>query len=199
MNRLANFRDRARRQAAAVYKALRSTVHRRLHPGRHQRTRAQLRRAPRPRDILVICHGNICRSPYLEAVLRSHLPDITVTSAGFVGPDRSVPEHSLTVAARRGLDLSGHRSRLLTREMLQRAELVVVMDTRQARHLERQLGYDAGRVIIAGDLDPDPGDTRAIRDPWRQSLEVFVDSFARLDRCAATLTAALSGGRPRHQ
>lgn len=186
----------ARRAAAAVYAAMRLQADRLLHARRLRRTTKTVQRAPRPRSMVVVCHGNICRSPYLEGLLRQTLPDIEIRSAGFVGPGRVVPEHSAYIAKRRGIDLRAHRSRLLTPKILRSADLVIVMDARQASNVER-LGFPADRIVIAGDLDPIPG-PRTIFDPWSQPIEAFAASFARLDRCAAALTALLprepSGG-----
>jgi protein-tyrosine phosphatase len=140
----------------------------------------------------VVCHGNICRSPYLEAVLKRALPDLTVTSAGFVGPGRPVPPFSLAVSARRGLDLSEFRSRPLVPTTVRDADLVIVMDARQAHYISAHLGVAPRRIMVAGDLDPIPGTTRAIEDPWRQPIDAYVAAFDRLDRCAATLVRYLA-------
>jgi protein-tyrosine phosphatase len=148
----------------------------------------------RPRSLLVVCHGNVCRSPYLEAVLRRFMPDISVESAGFVGPGRPVPPFALAVGAQRGLDLSTFRSRPLVPAVVRDADLIVVMDGYQARNVERSFGVPRHRVVVAGDLDPMPAETRAIADPWEQPIDAFVSSFDRLDRCAATLVSSLSSG-----
>ena len=145
----------------------------------------------RPRSLLVVCYGNICRSPYLEAVLQRALPDVRVQSAGFFGPGRPVPPFALELGAKRGLDLSTFRSRPLLPTVVRGADLIVVMDAYQARHLERYFGVPRKRIVVAGDLDPMPASTRAITDPWEQPKEVFVSSFNRLDRCAATLVSLL--------
>lgn len=158
---------------------------------RHRALRGRLQRMRRPRRIVVVCYANICRSPYLAALLRRALPDVDVSSAGFTGLGHRVPEHSKTVATQHGIDLSAHRSRLLTGEILLDTDLVVVMDDRQARAIERRFHVPASRIVIAGDLDPLPAETREIRDPWNQSLEVFKSSFARLERCADSLVRLL--------
>ncbi len=174
-----------------AYHAARNLPDRLLHNRRHLSVCLHLSRVERPRRILVVCHGNICRSPYLEAVLIRSLPDIHIASAGFVGPGRPVPAFALEVSAQRGLDLISFRSQLIRPDDLREAELVVVMDERQARHLVVHLGVAKTRIIIAGDLDPTPGSTRAVQDPWNQPREVFASSFDRLDRCAATLITLL--------
>jgi len=179
----------ARALLARTYSRLRLYADRSLHWRRHARVSDAMRKRPRPRTILVVCHGNICRSPYLAAVLRRALRDVEIVSAGFVGPGRPVPEHSVVIGQRKGLDLAAHRSQLLTPDHLKRADLVLVMDTRQAWLVQR-LGYAADRVVVAADLDPVPG-RRVITDPWGKSLDVFEASFKRLDRAANHLAAVL--------
>ena len=175
------------RYLKAAYIWIRNTPDRILHKRRHREARERLIQLQTVRTILVVCHGNICRSPYLEAVLRRQLPAVSVTSAGLVGPDRPVPKNSLVVTAERGLDLSTFRSRPLSHANARETDLVVVMDPSQARHMTRMFGVSPKRLIVAGDLDPVKDGTRAIQDPWRQSLQVFRASFDRLDRCAATI------------
>ena len=139
----------------------------------------------------------MCRSPFMAALLQQWMPDVEISSAGFATPGRSVPEHAKTVAAGRGLDLSSHRSRAITREMVVGATLVVVMDARQAGYVGRALASSDPRVIVAGDLDPLNRDPRGIRDPWREPLQVFQTSYARLERCAAVLASELADKRVR--
>jgi protein-tyrosine phosphatase len=183
----------------AVYRWVRYMPDRMLHRRRHREARERLLRLQTVRSILVVCHGNICRSPYLEAVLRREMPAVSVTSAGLVVPDRPVPTNSLAVSAERGLDLSAFRSRPLSSVNAREIDLVIVMDPDQGHHLSRMFGVSPKRIIVAGDLDPMKAKTRAIRDPWRQSLKVFRASFDRLDRCAATIATlmpyARHGGR----
>jgi protein-tyrosine-phosphatase len=124
-------------------------------------------------------------------VLQRALPDLAVTSAGFFGSDRPVPEIALILSSERGLDLSGFRSRPLTQSTVGGADLVIVMDSYQARQFEKRFPTNRGRIVIAGDLDPRFDASRSITDPWNRSRDVFDASFDRLDRCAATLVSLL--------
>jgi protein-tyrosine-phosphatase len=108
-------------------------------------------------------------------------------SAGFFGSDRPVPAIAVALGEKRGLDLSRYRSRPLTQSTVSNADLVIVMDSYQAQQLVRTFPTNRARIVIAGDLDPRFEATRSINDPWNQSSDVFEASFARLDRCAATL------------
>ena len=179
---------------ASVYRGVRNLPDRLLHSRRHFAVRERLSRANRPRRVLVVCHGNICRSPYLQAVLQRELPDVSVTSAGFFGSDRPVPQIAVGLAAERGLNLAQYRSRPVTHAKLHEADLVIVMDSEQANQIARMFTVPRNRIVIAGDLDPVFEGSRSIRDPWNQSLDVFKSSFARLDRCASTMISMLPPG-----
>jgi protein-tyrosine phosphatase len=187
-----DLRSRARQSGLKrMYLTARNLPDRVLHQRRHTSARERILNIDSVTSILVVCYGNICRSPYLEAVLRRELPEVGVTSAGFVAPGRPVPPHALRLASMRGLDLSSHRSSPIGRANVATTDLVIVMDTEQARHIARGYRISPSRIVVAGDLDPVAGPTRAIRDPWGESIEVFGASFDRLDRCAVTLVRIL--------
>ena len=182
----------ARTTVGPAYRWLRRWSDRLAHDGRRRRQLASLAGRGRPRHVLVLCHGNVCRSPYLEVVLRAAMPDVVVESAGFVGPDRPSPELAAEVARARGHDLSAHRSKLVTPAMVQRADFVLVMDEPQMRRVERELHAPASRIVVVGDLDPLPRSPRTILDPWKKPRSAFEQSYGRLDRCAAAFVAAFA-------
>lgn len=167
-----------------------------LHSRRRQSALARLRRL-RPRSVLFICHGNICRSPFAAALFRSLLPPdlasrITSESRGFIGrAGRSSPPAALMAAARRGMDLLPHRSSLITAEALHSADLVVVVSDQQARALYSQARPDA-ELLVLGDLDPLPIRQRTIADPWNREAEEFDACFDRIDRCVRQLVQTLA-------
>jgi protein-tyrosine phosphatase len=161
-----------------------------LHRRRAAGARVQISRAA-PHRILVVCHGNLCRSPYLEARLRSSIPEVEFRSAGFVGSGRPAPATAVSVASARGLELSAHRSKPITQLHVDWAEVVVVMDASQASEIARAFRVKRGRILIAGDLDPDPSAKRGIEDPLNGSAEQYEASFSRLDRCAEELVRIL--------
>jgi protein-tyrosine phosphatase len=172
----------------------RHTPDRLLHPWRRRRAGAQLRDTPAPAAVLMVCHGNICRSPYaagrLQALLATHGLHAAVDSAGFIGPDRPSPRNAVATAATRGIDLKPHRSQLLTQKLIDAAELIVVMEARQAAALSVVFGTVRAPILILGDLDPLPAETRTVRDPALQPRAVFVESYDRIDRCLEALVHA---------
>ena len=146
-----------------------------------------------PRSMLVVCYGNICRSPMAAALFRRALAGtgIEIGSAGFIGPGRGSPPEAVAVAAGAGVDLSGHRSRLLTPDLVRWADLIVVMDAAQQRRVVERFGRSWRDVIVLGDLDPAPIDGRTIRDPVNQTADVFEQCYARIERCVREFTRLL--------
>src|SRR5437870_6657289 len=106
--------------------ALRHFPDRLLHRRRHIAVRDRISTMGRPRTLLILCHGNLCRSPYLQAVIKRALPEMRVESAGFMALGGPAPAFAVTVSARRGIDLSGFRSRPLVQAMVRGADLIVV-------------------------------------------------------------------------
>src|SRR5205823_8868742 len=132
----------------SVYLAAKHLPDRMLHRRRREEARRRVLQLGRVQNILVVCYGNVCRSPYLEAVLRRALPTLNVISAGFVGPGRPVPENSLILAGQRGLNLAEFRSRAISRVNPACYDLVVVMDASQARYLTETFRVWPARIIV---------------------------------------------------
>ena len=82
-------------------------------------------------DILVVCLGNICRSPIGAVLLAAHLEELGVDahvhSAGLLSSGQRVPDHGVAVMAARGYDTTAHRSRRLSAELVGAADLIVAM------------------------------------------------------------------------
>jgi protein-tyrosine phosphatase len=179
-------------------RALGRTVAGALHPWRRARAQARLSAAPPPGTILLICHGNLCRSPYAASVLRRLLPPtasgIRIESAGFIGPHRTPPAEALDVAGARGIDLRRHQSRVVTQGAVTGSDLVVVMEPGQVDAL-RPFGRTKRPVVVLGDLDPRRAIERTIRDPVEQPRMVFAETYDRIDRCLAEVVNTIWGDR----
>jgi protein-tyrosine-phosphatase len=143
-------------------------------------------------NILLVCTGNICRSPLAEALLRRTLEQrgvdgVSVTSAGTGAWDGApASEGAYLVGLERGLDLSGHRARLLTRELVEEADLILTM-ARHHRARVDELGGE-GRVFVLGEYGGREGDEAEVSDPFGGDLDVYRDTCAELE---ALVTAAV--------
>jgi protein-tyrosine phosphatase len=85
-------------------------------------------------QIVVVCTGNICRSPMAEGILRARLSPraaefATVASAGVAAaPGLRASSHSVTVARENDIDIAAHRSRPLTPFLIRTTDLILVME-----------------------------------------------------------------------
>lgn len=185
---------RARPRVVQLLKALRHAPDRLLHAKRRRAALASLRNHRPPATVLVVCNGNIFRSPFAAALLRSALGPhgVRVNSAGFVAPGRPTPPDALAAAAARGIDLSTHRSQLTTSQLVRAADLIVVMDSAQRRAICERFGGHPREVLILGDLDPEAIESRGIEDPVQQLAEVCARVYARIERCGRELVQAVS-------
>jgi len=104
---------------------------------------------------------------------------------------------ALEVAAAQGLDLSKHGSRPIALPVASVSDLIIVMDRAQAAAVRQIFGRADRHVLMLGDLDPEPIDTRAIEDPIDQPKAVYERCYARITRCVRQLVHALPDGDAR--
>jgi low molecular weight protein-tyrosine phosphatase len=165
-----------------------------LHVFRHRAACAAARQSG-VQSILVVCHGNICRSPFAEAVLRRDLggTSVNVLSAGFIGAGRQPPANALLAAAGRGIEMADHRSQLLEPELVRTADLILTMDARQARAIRERFGKLQAQVVLLGDFDSGSPNQRTILDPVDMPVDVFDSVYQRIERCVAVLASTMLG------
>jgi protein-tyrosine phosphatase len=89
-------------------------------------------------EILLLCTANVCRSVMAQAMLSARLAargvSVPVASAGMLGSGRQPPAEVISVMAARGIDVTHHRSRLVTSDDLARADLILGMSREHVRH-----------------------------------------------------------------
>jgi protein-tyrosine phosphatase len=127
-------------------------------------------------NILVVCVGNVCRSPIGEALLAREFPQLKVWSAG-LGALVGEPADPLAteVAASNGLDLSAHRAQQITSWMCQAADLILVMEQAHKTEIERRFPLVRGKVFRLGDSGK--ADHFDIADPYRQAKSAFEKAY----------------------
>lgn len=191
---------RIRPVLARTAKAVLRAVDHGLHPFRRRAAQTRLERLAPIQRIMVLCYGNICRSPYAAAVLDRALRDRgiqgQVLQGGFFGAGRPANERALSVAQERGTDLSSHSSRVVSREEAHAVDLVVVMERWQALRVIQDFGVHSDRVLLLGDLDSDPVQNRAILDPYGHDRTVFSTTYDRIDRCTIVLAELIQRPAP---
>jgi len=139
--------------------------------------------------ILVVCVGNICRSPTAERLLKTYNPNLTLDSAGLgalVG--KGADANALSVAAKHDVSLEGHSARQISARMCREYDLILVMEKRHIDSLCDIAPEMRGKVMLFGHWDAE----REIPDPYRKSLEAFEAVYSLLDRSARQWAQALN-------
>lgn len=130
-------------------------------------------------SILVVCTGNICRSPLGERYLRRALPDKRIDSAGTGAlVDHSADESAKRIAQKYGLSLSGHKGRQFTSSLGREYDLILVMEKSHIEDIGRIAPEARGKVMLFGHWL----NQREIPDPYRKSEEAFASVFKLIDQ-----------------
>lgn len=131
------------------------------------------------RRVLMVCLGNICRSPIAEFVLRERLEgDVAVESAGIAAvPGARINPRALTVLERHGIDADAHVARRLDRGMLERADLVLAMERAHVDFIRAFAPAATGKTFLLGRWQGD----FEIPDPLGKPQESFDRVFRMIE------------------
>jgi protein-tyrosine phosphatase len=131
--------------------------------------------------VLVVCIGNICRSPTAEYLFRHRLGEgskVQVSSAGLgalVG--HGVDRTALDLLREHDIDGSAHRARQLDRSLLRSADLVLAMERDHVVSITRMAPEASGKVFLLDRW----GTGQDIPDPFRQSRPAFEHVYTLID------------------
>lgn len=134
------------------------------------------------RNILVVCVGNICRSPLGERLLQHGAPHLRVTSAGIGALVGSAADQIANdVAGTHGVSLDGHIARQFTAELGQAADLILVMEPGHKAQIARDTPQLSGKTMLFDHWSGAVG----IADPYRRSAEFHELVFQKVESAAA--------------
>jgi protein-tyrosine-phosphatase len=147
------------------------------------------RRASRGGRVLFVCKGNIGRSPFAEAIARRLLEDgRELTSAGLLEAGRRSPADAVAAAAMWDVDLTKHRSRVVSAELVRQSDAIFVFDRLNYRQMAARFPEARDRLHLLGALDA--GGPLFVPDPWGRGADVYAATYGRI---ADALTAAITG------
>lgn len=132
-------------------------------------------------SILVVCTGNICRSPIGERILQRAFPGKIIKSAGtgaLVG--QNADRQAYNVASQNGLSLDGHKGRQFTSSLSREYELILVMEKYHMEQIGKNAPEARGKTLLYGQWIGQ----KDIPDPYRKSDEAFFSVYKLIEQAS---------------
>lgn len=124
-------------------------------------------------NILVVCVGNICRSPMAETLLKHRFPNKTIDSAG-VGALVGHPADPavLEIMSKQQMDINNHVAKQVDEDLVKKADLIFTMSDGQTKWIEERWPFCRGKTFKLGHwIDKD------IADPYKQDISAFETAY----------------------
>ncbi|MDE4455145.1 low molecular weight protein-tyrosine-phosphatase [Psychrobacter sp. DAB_AL62B] len=124
-------------------------------------------------NILVVCVGNICRSPMAEALLKQRFPNKTIDSAG-VGALVSYPADpaALEIMSKQQIDINDHAAKQIDEHLAKQADIIFTMSDGQTKWIEERWPFCRGKTFKLGHwMDKD------IADPYKHEMSAFKTAY----------------------
>ena len=132
-------------------------------------------------NILVVCIGNICRSPMAEYFLKQEYPYLQIESAGISGLVGHAADKKACLCMQRfGIDMSPHIAKKLDAELIKKADLVLVMSQNQQKHIEQTWPFAKGKTFRLGHWQ-----STNVADPYQHDQAFFDETCQLIQACIA--------------
>ncbi|WP_304466147.1 protein tyrosine phosphatase [Erwinia sp. JUb26] len=130
-------------------------------------------------SILVVCTGNICRSPIAERLLKIKLPNKVIESAGTGAlVEHPADDSAIAVSQKHNLSLDGHSGQKFTAKLAMKYDLILVMDKGHIEKISQIYPQARGKTMLLGYWLNE----MEIPDPYRKSLEAFEYVYQLIDQ-----------------
>lgn len=132
--------------------------------------------------ILVVCVGNICRSPSAEYLLKKLLPNKEIASAGLAAlVGKPADKMASLIAQDHGTSLAGHQAQQLTADLCRDFDLILVMEQGHIAAVTDIAPAVHGKTMLLGHWLA----KQEIPDPYRQSKEAFEHTYQLIEKSTA--------------
>lgn len=134
--------------------------------------------------VIVACHGNICRSPYAEILLKSR-GGSNVSVLGSYGLDTKegspAQDDAISVAKERGIDLSNHSAKLLDSVKISEADVIFIFDLKNYFDFKSRFPESMEKLVFLGLFSAKESKRLLIFDPYGKSKEYFREVYSQID------------------
>lgn len=141
-------------------------------------------------SVLVVCTGNICRSPMAERIMKQYLPEKKICSAGLMAMvNHPADDTAVIVSGFHGVSLEGHKGTQFRSSMAGEFDLILVMENSHLEQISKIAPQARGKIMLLGHWL----DHREIPDPYRKSQEAFESVFQLIDQACQRWAQKLTG------
>ena len=180
---------------AYVRRKARYAIERRRVSGMRRNPAALTARLRSARRILVVCHGNIIRSPFAARLIARAIGgrrSLSIVSAGLEA-EAGRPPHPTAVltAAPLHVDLSDHTASRVAPETVASADAIFVMDIPQLVSMHRRFPASRDKTFLLTCLAPDAA--LDVRDPVDGDASMFQDCYQHIAHAVQPIVHALAG------
>jgi len=154
-------------------------------------------------NILFVCIGNICRSPFAHGLFNKltaekGFRDFNVQSAGLLAlPGNAVTFPAQRVANEYSVDLAEHKAQSMSRELVAWSELIIVMEKFQKDMLLKEFPEANGRVRLMRHFARSGSRSRGIADPYGLNYEAYRFCYLDIEDAVTGLIEYLSAEKIR--
>jgi protein-tyrosine phosphatase len=151
-------------------------------------------------NILFVCLGNICRSPFAEVLFtklsaQANRKDLKADSAGLYAlPGNSATVMAQKVASEYGVDLAGHAAKPMTKSLVDWSDLILVMERSHSDELIKDFPASKGKTLLMRSFSRFGSKNRAIADPYGLNYEAYRFCYLDIEDAVSGLIDFLCDG-----
>jgi len=127
---------------------------------------------------MIVCIGNICRSPMGEALLKHKQPQLTVFSSGIgalVG--KPADPTAIKLMSDKNIDLSDHCAQQINTVLVSKSDLILTMEQNHVNAIQSKYPEARGKVHLIGKWI----DNQEVPDPYKKSEDAFISALALIE------------------
>ncbi|WP_366942976.1 low molecular weight protein-tyrosine-phosphatase [uncultured Cocleimonas sp.] len=129
-------------------------------------------------NVMMVCIGNICRSPMAEAILQHNIPELKVYSSG-LGALSGKPADPSTMKILSEINIDfDHVAQQINSVLVKNADIILTMEDKHVQSIISQFPESRGKVHLIGKWQ----NNEQIPDPYKKDFEAFQESYRLINK-----------------